>query len=158
MYPLSPGRFERSGIHGWRSDLSVGFDCLSPVGTLMAVHCASVGIHDYMTFYSEESRYYPFFYATMEDWSLMHSEREVIVTEGVFDRIAVKRAVPNYAVVARLTKGISRVMQDYFDIMEMKVWLALDMDKYGMDTRKKMEKVRSDAVYNSIEFPYKDPS
>lgn len=103
----------------------------------------------------------PMLYGSEEDWDLLYSVGSMILTEGPFDRIAVKRALPDRAVFARLSKGTSNQMIFLIKRYVRHLWLAFDADEEGEKAAIRSEKLLVETeelnIYR-IKFPYHDPS
>jgi len=75
----------------------------------------------------------------------------------VFDRIAVKRAVPEIAVIARLSKGVGGQLAKMLERFAKRVWLAFDNDTPGESaTLKTIGRLKGIDVLE-IRYPAKDP-
>lgn len=151
--------YKIGNIEGRHKKGDVIFTIKSMSGRLIGFHHASTLGHDYRTYYDMEHHYIPMVYGDVggEDYDLMWSSKEVILTEGVFDRIAIKRAFPERAVLARLTKGVSPQLMRLFERVVERVWIAFDMDAPGVKSAERTErKLAVDVV--RLEIPYKDPS
>lgn len=157
LFSIPAGEFEVSGIKGFVENPSVVFPVKSMSGRIVAWQTAAVGVREYRTFYDLDHIYAPVFYGTEEDLDLLWSSGQVVVTEGVFDRIPVKRALPGRAVIARLTKGLSPPIIRMFERVATKVWLALDMDDPGEKAAVKAEKKLKGPDVMRLSMPYKDP-
>lgn len=151
-------------VLGERYDLyhdSVMFPVRSMSGELAALHYASVeeGIKDYRTLPSKNGAHLPLIYGTKDDLDLVFTSQEVIMTEGIFDRQAVKLALPEWPVVARLTKGVTGAAKVWTTRYLKRLWVLFDMD--GPGTKSSERAVRA-GEYDGIEvlrlqIPYKDP-
>lgn len=129
---VEPGLHRIDGVDVKVGAPSLAFTCASLSGTIAGIHLASYsGAKDYQWRTNPAAPFLPVCYATKGDWLLAWTTREVILVEGVFDRIAVKRALPDRAVVARLSKSVASV-QWVLRRCCTRVWLALDRDDQGM--------------------------
>jgi len=101
----------------------------------------------------------PMLYGSEADWDILYSVGSMILTEGPFDRIAVKRALPDRAVFARLSKGTSNQMILLIRRYIKHLWLAFDSDEEGEKATSRSEKLLGEDlnVYR-LRFPYHDPS
>lgn len=126
-------------------------------GRVAAWHTVGISVKDYRTFYDQDHRYLPVFYATDEDYDQLWRSKQVILTEGVFDRLALKLAFPDRAVFARLTKGVSPPMVSLLERLCSKVWIAFDNDLPGNKAADKASR-RLGVEVHRLQIPYKDPS
>lgn len=107
----------------------IATECKGPDGTVAGVHLLCRLQKDYQ--YHTKEPDLPPFYGTPEDWSQFFNTGEMTIGEGIFDRIALKRATPNHATFARLSKGFPRGLTILAKIYAKKVWLAFDEDLPG---------------------------
>lgn len=159
---LDPGRHDVAGIEVRLAFPSVAFLCRTPSGALAGVHLAAWGGEKrYEWRENRQAPYLPICYALPDDWEAMDRSGEVILTEGVFDRIALKRAFPDRAVVARLSKSIysvAGILRRYTS----RVWLAFDRDEQGDlgadKARRALERDNGPEVQRLDTFRGKDPA
>jgi hypothetical protein len=52
-------------------------------------------------------RFLPTLYGTEGDYKILFDTGSMILVEGIFDRVALKRCFPNQAVFSRMTVGLS---------------------------------------------------
>jgi len=98
-------------------------------------------------------------YGSVDDWDLVWQTGSMLITEGPFDRIAVKQALPDRAVFARLSKGTSNQMLTLIRRYVNHLWLAFDTDEEGDKAADRSETLLSEDVnVYRLRFPYKDPS
>lgn len=101
----------------------------------------------------------PMLYGSPDDWDLMWDSGSIFLTEGPFDRIAVKRALPDRAVFARLSKGTSNQMLSLIRRYVKHLWLAFDSDEEGDKAATRSESLLGEDVnIYQLRLPYKDPS
>lgn len=154
---IQKGQFMRGGVNGFVDVPSLLMPIRTMSGRIAAWHTAGIGIKDYRTFYDPNHRYLAVFYASKEDMDLMWTTGETVVAEGIFDRVAIKRAFPERSVLARLTKGMSPQMKVMLERVCKRVWLAFDNDDPGNKAADKAEKrMNLDTV--RLLNPYKDPA
>lgn len=154
---ISPGKYKRGNIEIFIDRESILLPVQSLSGRIIAYHAASIKEKDYRTFYDLNHHYLPMSYGCKTDWEIMWKSKQVIIAEGLFDRVALKRAFPERAVLARLTKGVSPPLIRLFNRLCERVWLAFDNDAPGVKSALKAEgRLKSDVVI--LEIPYKDPS
>jgi len=81
------------------------------------------------------------------------------LVEGILDRVAIRRLVPDKAVLARLSKGVGRQMVHSLRRQVSRIWVAFDMDDAG---NKGLEQVRQlfepDVEVIRLVYPAKDPA
>jgi len=101
----------------------------------------------------------PMLYGSEDDWDLLWHSGSMFLTEGPFDRIAVKRALPDRAVFARLSKGTSNQMLSLIRRYVKHIWFAFDSDEEGDKAAIRSESLLGEDVNTyQLRFPYKDPS
>lgn len=151
------GPFERPPIKGRVDKPSILFPIHSMSDKVTAWHTAAVGERDYRTFDDPEHHYLPVYYGSKSDHEIMWSTGQVVMTEGVFDRIAVKRAFPERAVLARLTKGLSPPIMRMLERVLTRAWFCFDNDGPGNKAADRAEKRLKKLDVIQLKLPYKDP-
>lgn len=113
----------------------------------------------YRWYQAKNAQHLPIIYATEEDHQILYDTGEMILTEGIFDRIAIKRCLPHMAVYARLSKGAANQLTTFLRRYTKRLWLCFDMDKPGEDaTRNTEQRLSIHLQVYSLRIPYKDPS
>lgn len=97
-------------------------------------------------------------FAAQEDWKILWSHGSVILTEGIFDRLAIKRALPKTAVIARLSKGVPPQLKRLLMRYAKTVWTAFDLDDPGEEATARTQKVLAGLDIWQLTFPFKDLS
>jgi len=128
-------------------------------GAPVGVQTREIREHKYRWHQLDNVEHLPMLYGTMDDWDLVWHTGSMYLTEGPFDRIAVKRALPDRAVFARLSKGISNQMLTLIKRYVKHLWLAFDSDEEGDKAAHRSEMLLGEGlnVYR-LRFPFKDPS
>lgn len=157
IFELEDGRFTEEGIHAWVETPSAVFKARSLSGALTSIHVAGIDVKDYRTYSDPLHGYRAVFYASRSDLEILWQTKQVVMTEGVFDRIAIKRAFPQRAVFARLSKGIPPPLATMLRRLASRVWIAYDMDIPGESGAEKAKKVLRDVEVIRLQFPAKDP-
>lgn len=155
------GEREVDGIRVFVASPSVLLRCYAASGTLAAVHTLAVdGNKEYRLYVNPEHPYLPMIYAVAQDYKQVYLTGEAILTEGVFDRLAVKRALPERAVFARLTKHTTGGFRNWVQRYCRRLWLCLDEDVPGEKAAKKAEALYPDLGIDVqvLHYPAKDPS
>lgn len=136
---------------------SVVFTCWSP-GSPSAVHTGSITVKDYKVFYSSRVTF-PVLYATARDWSEMRRQRRIILVEGVYDRVVVKRAMPEFPVFARLSKGVQNDFKRILEVLDCRVFLLFDNDDPGRKAADKSERALENLGIKTVRLyaPMEDP-
>lgn len=137
----------------------VGFLARSMSGTPVGVQTRELKEKKYRWHQFDNVEHLPMLYGSVDDWDLVWHTGSMVITEGPFDRIAVKQALPDRAVFARLTKGISNQMLTLIRRYVNHLWLAFDTDEEGDKAADRSETLLSEDVnIYRLKFPYKDPS
>lgn len=128
-------------------------------GHVIGYQTRKIEEHDYKWWQAEKSQHLPIIYASREDHEILYTTGKVIMTEGIFDRGAIKRCFPEYAVYARLSKGIAKQLLTYLTRYGKIVWLAFDQDEPGQKAAAvATERLTGKVEVNTLQFPYKDPA
>ncbi len=125
------GRHDFQGMEfGTRQDV-IAFPCRTMSGALAGLHLAGYGEEKvYEWRQNPKAPFLPICYATGADWRGLWDVGEVILVEGVFDRVAVKRAFPGRAVMARLSKSVATI-QPLLERYAIRIWDSFDTDEEG---------------------------
>ena len=137
----------------------VGFLARSMSGQPVGLQTREIVDKKYRWHQFDDVEHLPMLYGSPDDWDLMWQTGSMVVTEGPFDRVAVKLALPDRAVFARLSKGISNQMLTLVRRYVRHLWQAFDSDEEGDNAAERSEKMLEEHlnVYR-LQFPYKDPS
>lgn len=157
FFDLEPGNFEVEGIKGWVEHQSVGVVLRSFSGRVSGIQTIGVNVRDYRTYYDPSHMYLPVFYGTPADLDVLWGTGECVLCEGIFDRIAIKRAFPAYSVLARLTKGLSPPILRLFERSLRRLWVCFDMDGPGERASEKAERRVKHVEVIRLGFSAKDP-
>lgn len=137
----------------------VAWVCRSLSGALTGIQTRRIDEHEYRWSQAPKAQHLPILYGTDEDHDLLYQTGRVIITEGIFDRAALKRCVPDYAVYARLSKGIAKSLTYLLLRYAKLVWTAFDQDGPGQKaTEETKEKLGSKVRVHHLLLPAKDPS
>jgi len=137
----------------------IAWACRSLSGQLTGFQTRRADEHEYRWAQAPKAQHLPILYGTEEDHDTLYNTGKVIITEGLFDRAAVKRCVPDYAVYARLSKGVAKSLVYLLLRYGKNVWTAFDQDDPGEDATKDTEEKLGDKLYlNKLLIPAKDPS
>lgn len=116
----------------WLPDPAIVFPCKSASGKLFAFHTCALDRKEYRLRRDPMLPWIPSCYGSSDDYEIMFTTRTVVLCEGIFDRTALKRCLPDHAVLARLTKGLSANLMVMLERFCSKVILAFDMDEPGV--------------------------
>lgn len=158
---IEAGEREVENIRVFVTRPSVFLKCYSAAGSLAAIHTLAVdGNKEYRLYVNQEHPYLPMIYAVAQDYKQVYLTGEAILTEGVFDRIAVKRALPECAVFARLTKHTTGGFRNWVQRYCRRLWLCLDEDQPGERAAKRAEAIYPElgVKVEILHYPAKDPS
>jgi len=140
---------------GW-----IAWKCLSMSGATAGVQLRNPDTRDYRWIQNEKAPHLPIVYATEEDYALTWETGEVILVEGIFDRAAMRRMLPEKATLARLSKGAAAQLMVLIQRYVKRVWVAFDNDEPGNQAAEKtiLALSRVGVEVNKISFPAKDPA
>lgn len=111
----------------------IGFLVRTMSGEILGLHILSHLEKDYR-FFRHPKAYLsePTIYGTERDFELMYQTGTLILCEGLFDRIAVKRVLPFSPVLARMSKGVSKHLVRFIHRYVRVLHLAFDTDAAGI--------------------------
>jgi len=152
------------GSHGFNNitfrieDPCIVFTCLSMSGAITGINLANRVKKDYKYFPLKNTQHLPIMYSSEEDREILFHTHELILVEGIFDRIAMKRVFPEMAVFARLSKGVGGALTKLVQRYVSKLWLTFDQDGPGrVATQKTMTKLKGVEVME-LRYPAHDPN
>lgn len=159
LWDVPVGEAEILGVKVFTEVESIAAVCRSMSEQIAAVHTIGVEQKDYRTYQAPGRAYLPSIYGNQSDRDVLFRSGEMILVEGFFDRIAIKRAFPERAVFARLTKGATGQMVETLQVYCSVLWLGFDQDEYGekaaVEGEKKLGKMG--IRVHRLVFPRKDP-
>lgn len=142
------------GVDGW-----IGWGALSMGGARIGVQAKQSKESTYRWFQAEDASHLPILYTTTEDYTILWETGELILVEGIFDRVAVKRAFPEQAVIARLSKSVAKQLEVFLKRYATRVWLAMDMDEAGQAGAEQAIKRLQDSITTErLTYPARDPA
>jgi len=155
----------REGKHSW-GDHEIYLDepgilwvVRSASGKVIGTQYRSSQSSTYRWMQNDGAAHLPLLYGTKGDHQIFFDEGAAILVEGIFDRIVLKRAVPDYAVFARLSKGVARQSIQYLTRHGKFIVLAFDSDAPGRKATEDAKKMLKDKMdLGELRFPAKDPS
>jgi 5S rRNA maturation endonuclease (ribonuclease M5) len=137
----------------------IAWPCRSMGGQLAGIQTRRADVHEYRWNVGKNSSHLPILYGSEEDHDLFFRHGRVILTEGIFDRAAIKRCIPDYAVYARLSKGIAKHLLVFLKRYGKQVWTAFDHDAPGEKASDAAdERLKDSLEINRLKIPAKDPS
>lgn len=160
LYSVGPGKHRVVGTsHGFGLDFSaVVFRCLVPSGALSGIHLASYAGEKRYEWRKGSKPWLPICYGSVADWVRLDETGELILVEGVFDRIVLKRCFPDLAVVARLSKSAAQV-EWVLKRYAKRLWLAFDQDEAGETGARRLTwRVKDEMTVNRLRVLGKDPA
>lgn len=141
-------------MDGW-----IGWESFSMGGARIGVQTKNSQESAYRWFQAEDAQHLPIIYATVEDYQILWQTGEVILVEGIFDRVAIKRAFPEKAVIARLSKSVAKQLEVFLKRYARTVWLAMDMDEPGREgAEQAVKRLKNGIVVERLTYPAKDPA
>lgn len=156
---LPEGDHYLEGVTFKTSAPTVAWTCRSMSGQVIGFQTRRLDEHEYRWHQAPKAHHLPIIYATEEDHDLLYKSGRLVLTEGCFDRAALKRVLPEYAVYARLSKGIAKHLLYMIERYANTVWLCFDQDKPGEEASEDAEKKLAGKMdVNRIRIPAKDPS
>lgn len=140
------------------SDLLV-FQARSMSGQLIGYQTRTIAQKRYLWLQAKQAHHLPILYAQPDDYELLYQTGDVTLTEGLFDRIALKVQFPRRAVMARLSKGAANQLAVFLKRYATRLWLAFDMDEPGQTASEvTTQRLREHMEVLRLDFPAKDPS
>lgn len=129
---LYPGtyKFEDTLIRTEQAAIAVA--CRSASNKLTAIHTVCIPEKRYNKYLLEAGKYLPVMFGTPEDYGALFASHETFLVEGVFDRIALKRCMPEASVFSLLGLSASEKVLTFLKYSSAKVWIALDRDEPGL--------------------------
>lgn len=139
----------------------IGWICRSPSGELIGVQTRPLAEKKYRWHPNPKAYYLPIIYAQEEDHEILFKTRKMVIAEGPFDRQAIKRCLPEYAVYGRLSKGAANQLMIFIKRYATCLILAFDNDEPGLKatetTKARFADLTSIDVLE-LKLPSKDPS
>lgn len=137
----------------------VGWVATSMGGQTIGVQTRELAQKKYRWHQLSDTEHLPPVFATAEDWDILWRTGSVVITEGPFDRLAVKLALPDRAVIARLSKGTSNQLKTTLRRYVDTIWTIFDQDEPGKEATEATERALKEYMtVNRFLIPAKDPS
>jgi hypothetical protein len=156
---LPPGthRFDEIEV---RSDHPlIAWHCFGMSTQQIGIQTRRTDVKEYRWFLHPKALHLPIIYGSTYDFDKLYSSGTMVLTEGIFDRIAIKRALPHHAVFARLSKGAGLQLTHFIKRYAKTLWLAFDMDSHGESgTEKATAKLTEHLEVHQLRYPAHDPS
>jgi 5S rRNA maturation endonuclease (ribonuclease M5) len=153
---------EKATIHGVEVQATtprVMWTARAMSGQVIGLQTRELLEHKYRWYQAPKAQHLPIIYATEEDHELLYRTGEMLIVEGAFDRIVVKRCFPELAVYARLSKGAANQLAHFIRRYVTRLWTLFDMDDRGEKANQQTEERFSTHLQvNGIKIPFKDPS
>lgn len=159
LLSLGPGEHSLEGAVFYTSDPVIVFTAYSMSGDTSGIQTVCREKHQYRWYQAPGKAYLPILYGSNSDFDKLYLSKELILVEGIFDRIAIKRMLPDWAVFARLSKGVSGQLAVLLRRYAKKVWTCFDNDQAGKKgTEKTVERIGEEVECLSLDICTKDPS
>jgi len=140
-------------------DGHIGWQVLSMSGQAIGLQTRPHTEKHYRFHQLPDTEHLPLAYGTPGDWSLLWATGELILTEGAFDRIAIKRAMPERCVLARMSKGAPNQLRTLLKRYARTMWTAFDNDEAGEKATETTERKLQETVnIHQLRFTHKDPA
>lgn len=154
---LGNGRIQIDSLSIETLDPRIAWVCRTPSNSLMGVISRSLKEKRYI-WYQGPKPWLPTYYSSREDRELFLETGVLNLVEGVFDRIAVKKARPKEACYARLTKGMSQSLKYHLKRHCKDLRIIYDEDEPGRDGAIRTENMlRSFMETTQVRLDRKDP-
>lgn len=157
VFTVPPGDV-RNGVDLTHDAGRMAWECRSAAGSLAGYHTRTPGTREFFWRQAPGAGYLPIVYAIPHDYQQLWDTGQVFLTEGIFDRVAVKACFPDMAVFARLSTGVSVQMVPLLKRYAKVVWLALDQDEEGQKAAVATEERLKGLMVVNLRFSAKDPS
>lgn len=138
---------------------TIAWPVFSMSGEPVGVQTRELSEKKYRFYQLPNTEHLPLIFGTPADFDLMWSSGKMILAEGAFDRVVVKRALPDYAVFARMSKGAPNQLRSLIRRYVKHFWTMFDNDEPGNEAAEVAEKKLKDLIeVTQLRIPYKDPS
>jgi DNA primase len=118
----------------------------TPIGVLLR----KLDGKEYRLALREGNDHIPTLLASKKDWDQAWRSQFAILVEGAFDRVALKRAFPEHAVFARLSRGIQNKAAIILRRYTTRMWIVMDNDEAGQrgaeEAQKKLEGINTTSL------------
>lgn len=159
VFSLSEGEHFIEGIRVSVEGPSIGWISRAMSGHLIGIQTRRLDMHLYRWAQADKAQHLPIIYGSRQDFDILYTTGKMMMTEGIFDRGAMKRCFPEYAVFARLSKGVAKQLLVFVQRYSNVVWLAFDQDEPGQKATETAEqRLQGKVEVNTLNFPYKDPA
>ena len=137
---------------------SIGWICRAMSGCLIGIQTRGIGEKNYKWNRASKAQHLPIIYGSRKDHETFYKTGRMILTEGIFDRGAIRRCFPHYAAYARLSNGVGRNLANFIQRYGVSIWLAFDQDEPGQKATERVEKGLKDKMnVNTLKFPLRIP-
>lgn len=159
VFSLTEGEHFIEGTRVSVEGPSIGWISRAMSGHLIGIQTRRIDMHEYRWAQGEKAQHLPIIYGSRQDFDILYTTGKMMMTEGIFDRGAMKRCFPEYAVFARLSKGIAKQLLVFVQRYGSTVWIAFDQDEPGQKATETAEqRLQGKVEVNVLNFPYKDPA
>jgi len=146
------------GVKFYSPTEGVSWVAQSMSGALIGIQVRELNESSYSWWQAEGASHLPMLYGSERDYELLYRNQEMMLVEGIFDRVALKRAFPDRAIFARMSKGIANNLKCFIKRYADRIWLAFDMDDPGRNAIEKARQLEPDVEVLVLKYPAKDPS
>lgn len=137
----------------------ITWTCRSMSGALIGHQIRDQTNNGYRWEQAQQAHHLPIMYGTDEDHDRFHQTGRIVLVEGIFDRAATKRCLPDTAVYARLSRGVAKHLLCLLKRYATTVLLLFDQDEHGEKaTRDAEEKLQPSVETHRLMIPTKDPA
>lgn len=136
----------------------IAWDCESMGGIHTGTQLRHESQKKYLWLQAEGGEHLPLVYGTDDDYQVLWKTGQVFLVEGIFDRVALKRAFPDRACLARLSKSMSRQLKTFLERYSKRVWVVLDTDEPGEAAAVKAIRALGSERAARLWYPAKDPA
>jgi len=159
LWTINPGVSLFEGVNFNTTVPLIAWPCRSMSGALIGVSTKAGKEHTYRWHEAIDGRHLPILYGSQKDHDILYNTGKFMITEGSFDRAALKQCFPEYAVYARLSKGLGKAMRRMILRYANICFLAFDQDGPGIKSSEKITESFGDKIETHVlKYPYKDPA
>jgi len=151
------GKVSRLGLTVEHQDGAVGWDVFSMAQSPMGILTRETKQKKYRWAQKKEVEHLPIMFGSKRDYELLWETKKAVISEGIFDRVALKRLWPTPTpIFARLTKGIGKQFLVFLSRYADEVITVFDNDDPGRTATERTENKLEGA--KSLLLPAHDPA
>lgn len=157
---LGVGRAPFHGVEVALDEPAIGVPCRTSSGKVAGIHIITPEQKKYRYWASKAHPYLAACYGTERDYDCLYQTGRLIITEGIFDRVAIRQCTDEWAVLARLSKGAGKGIITLLERYAKTVGIAFDNDDPGRESTEimgsRLEKGK--VAFFRLILPAKDPA